>query len=339
MCRRKMVSLVLVPILIVLVTSVEGLGNGNCQNDEPGENPEHLLSGKRWDEPYGNRVSYYIGQFNIGPAPLTTDVPWASSQWSRVQFNNETVNFELRYVGRTGRSPGYKDGWNVVDWGPVDPGYVAALTRRWYSPANPKRIIEVDTMFNYYHPYRAHGQTVPGTICLRDVATHEFGHWVELNDVGDDPEEKGVVAYERYTMYYYTRSNYHGRESLECEDKYGLWYTYNSMPWYAPRLAKAEIVEETSPLQNYPNPFNAETWIPYELSEDSYVVLDIHDVRGHLVRKFVLGRISKGQYLDKRHAAYWDGRNEKGELVPSGVYFYTLKANDFAATRKMVLLK
>jgi len=158
--------------------------------------------------------------------------------------------------------------------------------------------------------------------------------------VGDDKPERNVVAYERYTMYFNTRSNYHGRESLECEDKYGLWYTYNSMPWGAPSLfAKAEIVEEAKPLQNYPDPFNAETWIPYELSQDSYVVLEIHDIRGHLVRKFVLGKKEKGRYLDKGHAAYWDGRNEKGELVPSGVYFYTLKANDFAATRKMVILK
>jgi len=180
MFRRKMVSSVLVSILLVIVTSFDVLGH--CLNGEPGENPDHLISKKRWDAPSGNKVYYYIDRTELPGMPsLYTDVTWASTQWSRVQFNNQTVNFELSYAERIPRSPGYKDYWNVVGWGTIEENPVAvAATRRWYSVTNQRRLIEVDTIFNYYQPYRAHGQTEPGKICLRDVATHEFGHWVEL---------------------------------------------------------------------------------------------------------------------------------------------------------------
>ena len=92
-------------------------------------------------------------------------------------------------------------------------------------------------------------------------------------------------------------------------------------------------------LQNYPNPFNPETWIPYQLSEDSYVSVSIYDTMGRLIRTLPLGFQSAGFYNSQSRAAYWDGRNAFGELVASGVYFYTLTAGDFVATRKMLVLK
>ena len=92
-------------------------------------------------------------------------------------------------------------------------------------------------------------------------------------------------------------------------------------------------------LQNYPNPFNPETWIPYQLSEDSPVSVSIYDTTGRLIRTLSLGYQSAGFYNSRERAAYWDGRNAVGEPVASGLYFYTLTTGDFTATRKMLIRK
>ena len=96
---------------------------------------------------------------------------------------------------------------------------------------------------------------------------------------------------------------------------------------------------ETALLPNYPNPFNPETWIPYQLAKESQVRVNIYDVRGAAVRQLNLGHQAAGYYTDQSRAAYWDGRNAVGEPVASGVYFYTLTASDFTATRKMLIRK
>ena len=93
---------------------------------------------------------------------------------------------------------------------------------------------------------------------------------------------------------------------------------------------------ETALLPNYPNPFNPETWIPYQLSMDAEVVLTIYDTKGQAVRTLSLGHQSAGVYQSRERAAYWDGHNQQGETVASGIYFYTLTAGDFTATHKNV---
>ena len=105
------------------------------------------------------------------------------------------------------------------------------------------------------------------------------------------------------------------------------------------RLLALFIPEETALLHNYPNPFNPETWIPYQLAEPAEVTLTIHAVNGTLVRTLTLGYQPGGIYQTRTRAVYWDGKNEVGEPVASGVYFYTLTAGDFNATRKMLIRK
>ena len=105
------------------------------------------------------------------------------------------------------------------------------------------------------------------------------------------------------------------------------------------RLLTLFIPEETTLLHNYPNPFNPETWIPYQLAEPAEVTLTIHSVNGTLVRTLALGHQPAGIYQTHSRAAYWDGKNEVGESVASGIYFYTLTAGDFTATRKMLIQK
>ena len=96
---------------------------------------------------------------------------------------------------------------------------------------------------------------------------------------------------------------------------------------------------ETQLLANYPNPFNPETWIPYQLATPADVSIAIYAADGRLVRRLGLGHQPVGIYESRSHAAYWDGRNALGEPVASGVYFYTLTAGEYTATRKMLIRK
>jgi hypothetical protein len=92
-------------------------------------------------------------------------------------------------------------------------------------------------------------------------------------------------------------------------------------------------------MQNYPNPFNPETWIPYQLSMPANVTVSIYSVNGQMIRQLELGNKMPGSYVDKARAAYWDGRNESGEKVSSGVYFYQLRAGQDASVGKMIVVK
>ena len=105
------------------------------------------------------------------------------------------------------------------------------------------------------------------------------------------------------------------------------------------RLLSSLIPEKTTLLANYPNPFNPETWIPYHLSRPSEVSLLIFNVKGQTIRTLALGHQDAGIYKDRSRAAYWDGKNDMGETVASGVYFYMLSAADFIATKKMLIRK
>ena len=105
------------------------------------------------------------------------------------------------------------------------------------------------------------------------------------------------------------------------------------------QLSAALTPKQTALLPNYPNPFNPETWIPYQLAEPAEVSISIYATDGGLVQTLTLGHQPIGIYESRSRAAYWDGRNEVGEPVASGIYFYTLTAGDFTATRKMLITK
>ena len=96
---------------------------------------------------------------------------------------------------------------------------------------------------------------------------------------------------------------------------------------------------KTRLLANYPNPFNPETWIPYHLANPTNVQITIYGMRGVVVRRLDLGYQREGYYTSRSRAAYWDGTNEVGERVASGIYFYQLEADNVSLLRKMVILK
>ena len=105
------------------------------------------------------------------------------------------------------------------------------------------------------------------------------------------------------------------------------------------QLLAVLLPEKTALLPNYPNPFNPETWIPYDLAEAADVTVRIYAAGGVLVRTLALGHQAAGIYQSRTRAAYWNGKNEVGEPVASGVYFFTLTADDFMGTRKMLIVK
>ncbi|MBM3242306.1 T9SS type A sorting domain-containing protein [Candidatus Poribacteria bacterium] len=96
---------------------------------------------------------------------------------------------------------------------------------------------------------------------------------------------------------------------------------------------------KSSLFQNYPNPFNPETWIPFQLARDASVAVRIYNLKGQLIRTLALGQTTAGTYLTKDKAIYWDGRDDSGEKVASGMYFYTLQAGEFKATKRMIIVE
>ncbi|MBI1929448.1 T9SS type A sorting domain-containing protein [Candidatus Poribacteria bacterium] len=96
---------------------------------------------------------------------------------------------------------------------------------------------------------------------------------------------------------------------------------------------------KTALFQNFPNPFNPETWIPYQLAGETPVHITIYNAQGQLVRRIDIGILPAGRYIDKGRAAYWDGRNEQGEVVSSGVYWYYLQTDEDHLVKKMAIRK
>ncbi|MBU1487497.1 T9SS type A sorting domain-containing protein [bacterium] len=101
---------------------------------------------------------------------------------------------------------------------------------------------------------------------------------------------------------------------------------------------------------NYPNPFNPETWIPFKLDDEAKVEFRIYTITGQLIRTIDCGYREAGEYVTNKNgtdkdnldgwgACYWDGYNNQGDEVASGVYFYQLVANGKVLTKKMVVLK
>ena len=89
--------------------------------------------------------------------------------------------------------------------------------------------------------------------------------------------------------------------------------------------------------QNFPNPFNPSTTIRYDIPERNGSVpvrICLYDIRGRLVRRLVDDRMAAGRYQ-----VHWDGRDDRGGAMPSGVYLYRTVAGDYMTTRKMVLAR
>ena len=170
--------------------------------------------------------------------------------------------------------------------------------------------------------------------------------------VNDDQTTWRIYPLDTFLRYF--GSNYGSNVTPDDAEKYVFEYNrrnseldlYTDGGAAAPMISEGQGIHETEErpkettlLSNYPNPFNPETWMPYKLSKAAKVTVTIYAIDGSLIRTLTLGHQSAGTYQSKNRAAYWDGKNEVGEPVASGVYFYTLKAGEFSATRKMLIRK
>ena len=86
--------------------------------------------------------------------------------------------------------------------------------------------------------------------------------------------------------------------------------------------------------QNYPNPFNPTTVINYKIKNETYIRIDIYDLKGNHIKNLLSKKMIEGS-----HKVQWDSKNKKGLKVPSGVYIYTIKSNVFIKSKKMILVK
>ena len=134
--------------------------------------------------------------------------------------------------------------------------------------------------------------------------------------------------------------------SMEKTGQYRIWDAkalFSSLPYSVEPKGKQLVtlgqIKRNQLLQNYPNPFNPETWIPFRLADESPVTIDIYNSTGKLIRTISQGTLKAGDYSSQSNAIHWDGQNDEGESVSSGVYFYTINAGDFSSTRKMLIKK
>ena len=119
-----------------------------------------------------------------------------------------------------------------------------------------------------------------------------------------------------------------GRKMLEG----GFWYIYQQMRWLTDVPMPGPLVNQL--YQNFPNPFNPATRIDYSVAEEGRVILEVFNVKGARVRVLV-----HEVKLPGRYHAVWDGKNESGIKVASGVYFYRLIIGDYSTAKKMVMLR
>ncbi len=236
----------------------------------------------------------------------------------------------------------------ISDYGPL----------RRLKAANPNLSIDID--INNNPPQFSDGDSASRSIAENTTAGIDIGSAVSATDSdsndtltytlgGTDAESFGIVSTSgqlqtKAALDYETKSSYtvtvdvsDGNDGL---DRITVTININDVVGAAPSVETSPVIpDNTELLANFPNPFNPETWIPYRLSKPSDVTITIYDVRGHVVRTLILGNQDAGVYRSRSKAAHWDGRNHFGEKVAAGVYFYTFKAGDYTATRKMLIRK
>ena len=215
-----------------------------------------------------------------------------------------------------------------------------------FGVANTQSIVIVGAP-GYDHPDRGSGAAYSFVRTRRDVWKEEatvvpedgikdihFGYAVSMSEntvavashSGPFRNHDGKLNGDGHAVYIHNSVRHFGTPPFAV-DPFGLKVT---------TLAR---VKRTTLLQNFPNPFNPETWIPFRLGADADVTLRIYDLQGQLTQQFNLGDQTAGEYFTRERAAYWDGRNSRGEQVSSGIYFYQLSTPTFDQMKRMVIVK
>jgi hypothetical protein len=311
---------------------------------------------------YGNRTGSITGGVFFANAPVLV-------------ANNIVVANQAAGISCSGASPTlrYNDVWgNGIDYDGCSPGegdvsadplFVDPANLDFHLGLHSPAIDAGDTASVYLDPdgsradmgmYGSHSFTMdqpsyPKNLSIQVIAGNVVLTW--------SPNPEADVAY--YAVYRDTvegfrpsAANFAGTvaapdtvftEPIQSATRYKICAVDTSgyASGYSAEVALVATGTPTTPVyrfalfQNVPNPFNPITLIQYELDRSVPVHLAIYDIQGRLVRVIVSG----AKQGPGRFVARWDGRDEQGRQVSSGVYFYRLVAGDRTATRKMVLLK
>ena len=240
----------------------------------------------------------------------------------------------------------------ISDYGPL----------RRLKVANPSVSIDIDINININNnpPVFTDGATTTRSIAENTASGTNIGAAVSATDTdtsdtltyslgGTDADSFSIVStsgqlqtkaaldYETQSSYTVTVDVSDGNDGL---DSITVTINVTDAAGAAPSVETSPVIPaNTELLTNFPNPFNPETWIPYQLAKPAEVTLTLYDIRGVVVRRLQLGYQAAGFYQSRSRAIHWDGRNNIGEKVASGVYFYTLKAGEFTATQKLLIRK
>ena len=289
---------------------------------------------------------------------------------TKLYLNNNSITDISALEGLTSLTKLYLDGNSISDVS-VLAGLTSLETLRLqgnpisdYGPlrrlkaANPGVDIDIDIHNNI--PVFTDGASTTRSIAENTASGTNIGDAVSATDAdtndtltytlgGTDAESFSIVSttgqlQTKAALDYETQSSYTVTVDVSDgkggTDRINVTINVTDEAAAAPSVELPPVIpENTALLTNFPNPFNPETWIPYQLAEPAEVTLTIYDIRGVVVRELKLGHQAAGFYQSRSQAIYWDGRNRVGKKVASGLYFYTLTAGDFTATRKLLIRK
>ena len=286
-----------------------------------------LRSDTGWEDSVGN---YFFGH-EIPPTapPLTTDAAWYRARPD-----------VLGYQAEAWVTSGYQDGLGY-DAGLIEasalgtPGYPHSPLVGDVNGDGTVNILDLVFVASHFDASAASAADVngDGTVNIQDLVMVANS----LGSVAAAPSAQTLHA--SHVQQWVESAKQAVAESALETSVAAQPYSYERGIQVLEQLLATLVPQSTALLANYPNPFNPETWIPYRLATGSDVQLRIYDTQGRLVRHLDIGHQAAGVYQTRNRAAYWDGRNEMGEAVASGLYFYTLTAGDFSATRRMLILK
>ena len=286
-----------------------------------------LRSAATWEDSVGN---YFFGH-EIPPTapPLTTDAAWYRARPDALGYQAEAWGMS-----------GYQDGMGY-DVGVPEasalgtPGHPQSSLMGDVNGDGTVNILDLVFVASHFDATDAPDADVngDGTVNIQDLV-------MVANRLGGIAAAPSAQALHASHVQQWVESAKQAVAARSIETSVAAQpYTYERGIQVLEQLLVTLVPKSTVLLANYPNPFNPETWIPYRLAKGSDVQLRIYDTQGRLVRHLDLGHQAAGVYQTRSRAAYWDGTNEMGESVASGLYFYTLTAGEFSATRRMLILK
>ena len=110
------------------------------------------------------------------------------------------------------------------------------------------------------------------------------------------------------------------------------------VPEINPDEGKIEVIPGVSILlQSYPNPSSDSCYIPFKLSEDAEVVVEVYNILGQKVKTIEAGWKKAGLYITKEKALFWNGKNDRGDKLSQGLYFINLKAGKYSGRQRLVI--